>query len=298
MRLEEFVAFVFFWPMAYFTLKGYLYFYSKGQVPKVFDEDMKRLGAVVVVIIITYIIARKKPSWSFLRDALPFSYCLAIYTNLHDTIHFVNPRDIQNKLIAIDQWFFGVQPSVWMERFIRPWLTEILSFCYMIFFLLTPVVAISLYLQKKKVAFRETLVTVILCFYLGYFLYIMFPAISPSIVLKDAYTLRFNGTPMADAALKMVNILPSDARDAFPSLHTAVTLLTLVFAFKYIRWQFWALLPVCVGLLLATVYLRHHYVIDLFAGAVLAIIAYFTIPPLDKWWQGRMQQHAYQIKSA
>ena len=103
------------------------------------------------------------------------------------------------------------------------------------------------------------------------------------------YKLQFNGTPIADTALKLVRILPSDARDAFPSLHTAVTLLTLIFAFKYIRWQFWVLLPFCVGLLLATVYLRQHYVIDLFAGVILAIIAYYTIPPLDKWWQGKMQ---------
>jgi membrane-associated phospholipid phosphatase len=289
MRLEEFVAFVFFGPMVCFTLKAYSFFHTQGYVPRTFDGDTKRLGAVIVAIIISYVIARKRLGWSFLRDVLPFGYSLAIYTNLHDTVHFVNPHDIQDKLIRIDQWLFGVQPSLWAERLVHPWLTEILSFCYMIFFLLAPVVALTLYFQKRKAEFRETLVTVILCFYFGYLLYIIFPAVSPSIALKNMYTLHFDGTPIADAALKMVRILPSDARDAFPSLHTAVTLLALVFAFKYVRWQFWVLLPCCVGLLLSTVYLRQHYVIDLLAGVVLAIIAYFTIPQIDRWWQDKMQ---------
>lgn len=300
MRLEEFVAFIYFWPMAYFTFKAYSFFQAQGDIPRRFIGDMQRLGAVVLVIIITYIIARKKPNWAFLRDALPFAYCLAIYTNLHDTVHFVNPHDIQDKLIAIDQWLFGVQPSVWAQQFIHPGLTEILSFCYMLFFLLTPIVAFTLYVQKRRAEFREALATVILCFYLGYFFYILFPAVSPSIALNDMYTLHFDGTPMADAEIALVNILPSQARDAFPSLHTAVTLLTLAFAFKYVRWQFWLLLPVCIGLLVATVYLRHHYVIDLIAGVVLALIAYCTIPRLEKWWQGqiRMVQAADANRSA
>jgi len=93
---------------------------------------------------------------------------------------------------------------------------------------------------------------------------------------------------LADAELKLISILPSQARDAFPSLHTAVTLLTLAFAFKYLRWLFWLLLPVCIGLLVATVYLRHHYVIDLIAGVFLALAAYLIIPRLERWWQAQM----------
>jgi membrane-associated phospholipid phosphatase len=291
MRLEEFVAFLFFWPMAYFTLMAYRFFQAQGRIPRVFNGDMQRLGVIVVIIFIAYIIARKKPAWSFLRDALPFAYCLAIYTNLHDTVHFVNSHDIQDKLIAIDQWMFGAQPSVWAEKFIHPWLTDTLSLCYMLFFILTPIVAITLYMQGKREAFRETMVTVILCFYTGYFLYLIFPAVSPNIALKNLYVVHMNGTLITDELSKIINILPSDARDAFPSLHTAVTILTLLFAYKYVRWEFWVLLPIGIGLILGTVYLRHHYVIDLLAGLVLSIIVYFTIPKLENWWQYKMRSN-------
>jgi membrane-associated phospholipid phosphatase len=292
LRIEEFLALVFFGPMVYLTSKAYLFFKAQGQVPRVFVGDMQRVFAVVVVIAVLIVIAKYRPQWTFLRDSLPFAFCLAIYTNLHDTIHFANPRDVHDALIAIDAWMFGVQPSVWAERFIHPALTEFFSFCYMIFFLFAPLVALTLYLQGRKVEFRATLVSVILCFYTGYFLYVIFPAVPPRIMLKELYTRTFEGTLIADAALKMVNVLPSDSRAAFPSLHSAVTLLSLMFAFKYVRWLFWVMFPFCTGLLLSTIYLRHHYVIDLIAGFALGIAAFILGPKIDAWWRSKHPSRA------
>jgi len=133
--------------------------------------------------------------------------------------------------------------------------------------------------------FRLTLVSVMPCFYPGCFLYVLFLAASPRIILKDMYTLQFNGTPIADAALKIINLVPSDARHVFASLHTAVTLLSLLFAYKYIRRLFWIMLPFCTGLILSTVYLRHHYVVDLIAGFALGILAFIFAPRIDSWWR-------------
>jgi membrane-associated phospholipid phosphatase len=287
LRIEEFLALVFFGPMVYLTAKAYFFFKSQGHVPNVFIGDVQRVFAVVIAVAIALLIVRYRPNWKFLRDSLPFAYCIAIYANLHDTIHFANPNDIHDSLIAIDQWMFGVQPVVWTEQFIHPALTEVFSFCYMVFFLFAPVVALTLYLQKRKAEFRQTLVSVVLCFYTGYLLYVLFPAAPPRIMLKDMYTLTFSGTPIADAALKMVNLLPSDSRAAFPSLHAAVTLLSLMFAFKYVRWLFWAMLPFCTGLILSTVYLRHHYVIDLIAGFALGVLAFIFAPRIDAWWRSK-----------
>ena len=58
------------------------------------------------------------------REVLPFLTCILIYTNLHDTIGFVNPHDVHHWLVALDAMIFGVQPCVWAERFITPARTE------------------------------------------------------------------------------------------------------------------------------------------------------------------------------
>jgi membrane-associated phospholipid phosphatase len=294
-RPEEFIALIAFFPMTYLTFKAYFFFKSQGHVPNVFIGDVQRWAAVVVIIIISYIVARYRkdsPFWLFWRDVLPFSYCLAIYTNLHDTVHFANPNDIHDSLIAIDQWLFGCQPCVWAQQFTHPWLTEIFSFCYMIFFLFAPLVAGVLLLQKRREAFRKTLITVILCFYCGYLLYVIFPAAPPRIVLKPFFYVNFDGSPIADMTSRVFSVIPADSRCAFPSLHAAVTLLSLIFAWKYTKPTFWIILPFCIGLFLATVYLRHHYIIDLIAGWLLAIPVYFIIPGFDKWWRRKMEKYS------
>ena len=284
LRIEEFIAVIFFFPMLFFTFKAYLYFKSQGDIPNVFVGDVQRVFGIIAVVLITILITRYRPNWIFLRDVLPFAYCIAIYTNLHDTIHFANPNDIHHYLIAMDYWIFGVQPSVWAQRFIHPYLTEIFSFCYMIYFAFAPTVAFTLYLQNRKVEFRAALVSVVLCFYAGYILYVIFPAVPPRLTLQHLYTINFNGTPLADTAIAMINILPRESRAAFPSLHSAVTLLSLILAYKYLRWLFWILLPFCIGLLLSTIYLRHHYVVDLIAGFILGILAFIYGPKIDSWW--------------
>jgi membrane-associated phospholipid phosphatase len=38
------------------------------------------------------------------------------------------------------------------------------------------------------------------------------------------------------------------------------------------------------GLIVATVYLRHHWVVDIFAGIAIAIVADRVAPPLERWW--------------
>ncbi|PWB70124.1 hypothetical protein C3F09_09535 [candidate division GN15 bacterium] len=287
LRIEEFLALVFFAPMVYLTLKAFFFYYSQGIYYRKFVGDVERACAVVIVAALAIWIAKYRPRWTVLRDALPFAYCVAIYTNLHDTIHFANPHDIHNALIAFDGWLFGVQPCIWAQQFVRPWLTEILSLCYMSFFIWSPLVASVLYFRKRKTEFRYTMASVILCFYFGYILYVLFPAVPPRIMLQHQLTAQFNGTPIADAALKVVNTLPGDSRAAFPSLHAAITLLSVLFAWKYLRTLFWVILPFCVGLWVSTIYLCHHYFLDLVAGFILGILAFVYGPRIEAWWQSR-----------
>lgn len=282
-RFEEFVAIIFLVPVTYFTFKAFFYFQTQGDVPRHFSGGVIRLVVVLIVLIIAWLIAKYRPQWRFLRDVLPFGYALAIYTNLHDTVHFVNPHDVHYIFIKADAFLFGVQPCVWAERFIHPFLTTIFSFCYAMYIVFAPIVALVLYFQDRYQEFRYTLVSVILCFYLGYFGYILFPAAPPRFTLLPEFTRSLHG-PLLDASIKFINIFPSTSRCAFPSLHSAITVLSLLFAFKYVRWLFWVLLPFGIGLLLGTIYLRHHYVIDLLAGFVLSVFAFWLGSKIENSW--------------
>jgi membrane-associated phospholipid phosphatase len=292
-RIEEILALLALGPMIYYTSKGYLFYRAQGHVPDLFMGDIQRVLGVIIAVAIAFIIIRIKPQWKFIRLALPFLYCLAIYTNLHDTIPFVNPNDIHFALIKIDQWMFGVQPSVWAQQFIRPWLTEIFSFCYWSYFILIPLPMVVLYLHKRYPESREAMISIVLSLYAGYLLYVIFPAISPSVILKQMYTVPLTGTPLTDVTMGIANSLPTNVRDAFPSLHAGIAVLSLLLAWKYLRTMFWIILPICIGLIISTIYLRHHYFIDLPAGFLLGYLAFKIAGPFDGWWRAKQSKFRF-----
>lgn len=291
LRLEELIALIFFPIMTYFTFKAFFYFQSIGESHNIITGAVWRWAALIAVIGLLYTVAKYKPNWRIIRDGLPFGICIAIYTNLHDTVHFVNPHDVHFSLIAIDDWLFGVQPCMWAQQFYHPVLTEFFSFCYVNFFIFAPLVAAILWFQKKYRAFRYVMITTILCFYTGYILYVLFPAAPPRYVLINEFTRTFSGGIISRSTDSAINaVLPQSSRCAFPSLHAAVTTLSLIFAYRYLRWLFWILLPFGIGLILATVYLRHHYVIDLIAGFALCFLTLWYAPKLEDWWNRKRER--------
>ena len=279
------IAILFFTPMVYLTTKAYYFFAIQGKVPRRIEGDMQRIWVTVGVLFIFVIIVKYKPNWRFLRDWLPFGFCIAIYTNLHDTIPFANAADVQNVLIKIDQWMFGVQPCVWAEQFINPTLTDIFILAYANYFVLNVIVALVLYIQKRYQEFRYALVTTIICYYIGYFLFILFPAAPPRIVLKPLFTVTLYGQAL-EPIKHAIEISAQHSRGAFPSLHCAISFISLFFAYRYIKWLFWVMIPMVIMLVLSTIYLRHHYVIDLIAGLILSVIVYFIGPKIEDWWKG------------
>lgn len=298
LRLEEFLALLFLLPSFAITIKANHYFYSAGlNIPRRFSGGILRLVITGVLMIAFFFFVKKKPLWkytSWIRDVMPFMFCIAIYTNLHDTIGFVNPNDVHDQLIAIDQWIFGAQPCIWAQQFYHPALTDYFSISYMNYFLIAVAVVVFLLVKKRYSDMRTVLVGTILCFYMGYFLYILFPAAPPRLILVDQFIGDITGGWFTITQKKIISINPSSSRAAFPSLHCAVTLISLIYSFRFSKRLFWILLIPGVSLVLATVYLRHHYVIDILAGFALAVFACFISPGVDRCWQAL--QERYQTK--
>ncbi len=230
-----------------------------------------------------------------LRETVPLLACFLIYTNLHDTIGFVNPHDVHHYLVALDRMIFGVQPCVWAERFITPARTEVMQFLYLNFFWIAPSTSLILLLQRRWPAFRAATLGVIACFFMGYALYVVFPAAPPRLVLVYEFTRNLRGYPVGFSSLsaQAFSLLPVDSRAAFPSLHAAASLVALVFAWRHVRWWFWVALPFALGLWASTIYLRHHYFVDLVAGWLLAPLAVWAAPRIDAWWARQQRALGY-----
>jgi len=297
LRLEEFLFVLLFIPSTVVTIWANAELARAGVSSRKIEGGIVRLGVVVLVAVgLTFLdrYARSRPRnrvvrgvVDFFRTMLPFALCSAVYTNLHDTVRFVNPHDIHVALVALEEWMFGLQPVLWAERFITPARTEFFSFFYANFFLVAPSVAIVLWFSKRRAEARETLLGVILCFYTGYILYVIFPAAPPRLYFESLglFTVNLEGGFITNFQNALLEMLPNHAsRAAFPSLHAAVSFVSLYYAWRYSRWFFPILLFFVIGLVASTVYLRHHYVVDLIAGLPLVPWTAWITPRLDRWW--------------
>jgi membrane-associated phospholipid phosphatase len=298
LRVEEAIALLFLLPTTWLTLAADFYAREAGVLGARFTGGVVRLAAAAGLLTALAVTHHRWPearSVKALREVLPFLTCILVYTNLHDTIGFVNPHDVHHYLAGLDRALFGVVPCVWTERFITPGRTELMSFLYANFLWIAPSVSVILLWQRRVTEFRAATLGVVVCFYLGYFLYVAFPAAPPRLVLVYEFKRNLYGYPQLFSNLnaRAFELLPVDSRAAFPSLHAAVSLVALVYAWRFARWWFWVLVPFCLGLWASTVYLRHHYVVDLLAGWALAPVAVWSAPRLDAWWARRQREHGY-----
>ena len=300
LRPEEAVALAFVLPTTWLTIAAYAYAREAGVLGPRYPGGVARLAVVAALLAGLALALRRRPGSALvrgLRETVPLLACFLIYTNLHDTIGFVNPHDVHHYLVALDRMIFGVQPCVWAERFITPGRTEAMQFLYLNFFWIAPSTSLMLLLQGRFAAFRATTLGVIACFFMGYALYVLFPAAPPRLVLVYEFTKNLRGYPVgfSNLSAQAFSLLPVDSRAAFPSLHTAASLVTLVFAWRHLRRWFWVLLPFVLGLWVSTIYLRHHYFVDLVAGWLLAPAAVWVAPRVDAWWARQQRALGYEL---
>jgi len=214
------------------------------------------------------------------------------YKELGYLIPLIHPRDFDAALAGIDQRFLGVHPTVWLERLTWPPLTEVLQLTYSSYYFLPLVLGVVLWRQRSFEKFHFWVFIVVLGFYLSYLGYIAVPAIGPRFLasIVEAQTIPLTGVWLFEPVRAMLDRAEGITRDCFPSGHTELTLLVLVYARRFHRRVFWWLLPLGTGVIISTVYLRYHYVIDVVAGALLTGAIVMIAKPLYRVLGGNEAQ--------
>jgi len=213
----------------------------------------------------------------------PILFIIVIYESLGDLIQHLQP-DVDPWLIQIDFSIFGVQPTLWMEQWIVPWLTDILSLAYLSYYFLPVVLVVVLYLKGRTADLDRSFFVLAFGYYVSFIGYILFPAVGPRYAMTHLYSVPLEGSFITDFVRDTLNALEHNKRDCMPSGHTQIVLIVLYLAHRYEKFLFYLFLPVICALILSTLYLRYHYVIDLLAGMALAILCMIFGPLLHRWW--------------
>jgi membrane-associated phospholipid phosphatase len=230
--------------------------------------------------------------WRRIHDWAAFPLVVFTFKEIHFLVGPIHHgRDYDRLLIAIDHTLFGVDPTVWLTRFANPFLTEVLQIAYSLFYVLFIVAGVELYRRQDLSQFRRFGLTVVYGFLLSYIGYLFLPAVGPRFTLHDFSRIDMDlpGLALTPYLRWFVNIcesiqagasnhgaLASAQRDAFPSGHTMLTLITIFLAYKFRLRVRYGILTAGVLLIFATVYLRYHYFIDVAAGVLLVFPCLLT----------------------
>jgi len=232
--------------------------------------------------------SRSLPIIRFVHGWYPVALIPVTYKELSYLIPRIHPQDFDVQLGALDHRLFGVHPTVWMEKLTWPPLTDLLQLTYATYYFLPIVLGAVLWTKGWANRFQFWVFVVVLGFFLSYLGYIAVPAIGPRFLpsIVDAQTEPLRGVFLYAPIRQMLDRAEGITRDCFPSGHVEITLLVLYYAARFHRRAFWWLLPFGAGLIFSTVYLRYHYVVDVAAGVVLALIVIAAARPAYQWLGG------------
>jgi membrane-associated phospholipid phosphatase len=190
------------------------------------------------------------------------------FTLMRGAVPALRAQRYDHRLLALDLRLFGGSANVWLERFARPALTELLSACYLLFFplLLVSCVRYFFWHKERLEGFFAGLFTV---YGVGFLGYLLVPAAGPYLAFPELFDVPLLGGPITRLNQTLV-AAGSNRVDVFPSLHCAVSTYILAYSFRHQRREFWLLLLPIAGLCVATLYLRYHYLVDVLSGFLLA----------------------------
>lgn len=176
-----------------------------------------------------------------------------------------------------DHALVGETPAVAWEAWLRPWAEDLAMSGYLFFFYYL-VAGPGHYCLWSVRLFRKCMVGLFTLYGLAFMSYTVLPAGGPHRWMTFATPLH--GPWLLDWTLKTVNGA-STCVDVFPSVHVAASLYLLLFDWKHWRRRFWWVLTPCLVLWFSTMYLRFHYLVDLLAGAVVALAG---------WWMAEQYE--------
>jgi len=281
--------------LTFFFLAGLtlLVFFFRGQIP-LWRALLLRYAVLIGLLFVLKMYSDRKMmgrKGALFYHLSPILFIALIYDSLGDFIQYLH-RDIDPLLIRIDFSIFGVHPTLWMERWIVPWFTDVMSLAYVSYYFLPVTLIVVLYGKDQMAEFEISVFVLTFGYYLSFVGYILFPAIGPRFTLAHLQTVPLEGSLLTDLVRDGLNALEHNKRDCMPSGHSQIVLMALYLAHRYERLLFYIFLPVICGLILSTLYLRYHYVVDLLAGGAVAVGCIVAGPLLYEWWGRAVQSGA------
>ncbi|MDI1470977.1 MAG: phosphatase PAP2 family protein [Thermodesulfovibrio sp.] len=231
---------------------------------------------------------------SFIKNiAFPVFSVLVAFDTVGVITPFIN-KDIDLVLLELDYMILGFYPYLYFEKIANPLITELMQLSYCVYYILPFLIGVLLIKEKKWHEFYKVLFLILLCYYLSYTGYILFPALGPRYSIPEIFQSELRGLFLADYIKNFLNSLEGIKRDAFPSGHVGISLLILILIYRYSKKIFWLMFFPVLMLILSTVYCRYHYFVDILGGILLTIVTLVLGNLYYNFWLTKNENSVYK----
>jgi membrane-associated phospholipid phosphatase len=240
-------------------------------------------GAMLALVLLLARVGAEAGPLGWLRDLAPVAVVVVVFLLLQPLIEALNPARCDGALAAAEARWLGPLPGAWFGLAGRPaWLVDLAYAVYWSFYLLPLLLALSGRVWRGGAGLEQVALAVLLCFYLSYAGYFLWPALGPRVpaALEDAV---LGGGGAARAIRGFLHAAEATTLDAFPSGHTAVSLVTAAVGGRLFPRARLALWGWAGAIVFATVYISAHYVVDVLGGVALAGLTLLLAPRVARW---------------
>jgi len=252
------------------------------------EAPLIHFGVRIVVTVLLLLLAwfnhtRRNPVVKIIRYFLPFVLLSYWYPETYYFNNFIF-GNLDHHFVKADQLWFGCQPSLeFSKRMPWAWFSELMYFGYFSYYFIFFGTALWCYIFRQELMNRAIFLFVV-SFYIYYMVFFIVPVMGPQFYFSSP----LNEVPDGYLFCKLMRFLQATGEKptgAFPSSHVAITFTVVIFIAQYCRVLLKYALPLFVILVMSTVYIKAHYLVDVIGGLLAVAVTY----PLVDWMYRKME---------
>jgi membrane-associated phospholipid phosphatase len=277
------------WPVdklfiAYATITGVLLAFAARRDPSVLLVLLVHLAVISLI----FILGRYASGvLLFVRYWYILAFVPLCYKEIPYLVVKLGLRSADPILAHWDRLIGGTDLVFWLGSIQNRALTEFLQIIYSLFIPAVVALSVLYWFRQSREEFRRAGFLISAMFLISYLGYLVLPARGPHFI--DYSLPALQGLWMFHFLQGAIDSLEGVQYDCFPSGHVAVVLVGCYIARRISPVIFWIFCTFTGLIAISTIYLHYHYVIDVLAGIVLAMLlllvfnsVYKMLDPVEK----------------
>jgi membrane-associated phospholipid phosphatase len=222
---------------------------------------------VLLAVTVSYWLAvrRSHDAARWVRAAIAVIGLPVVFTGLCWLLPAVHPEPYEFVWLRLDRWLFGADLARLGDG-MPAWLVEVLQWNYASFYGTSILAALLVRMHAGPRAFDRSVLIIVGTFLVSYLGYLLFPTISPALVLE--HPKQLTGVWFTEPIRQSIDAWEANSWDCFPSGHAMLTITNLIILWRWARRWFWVFLLPSLALIASTVLLRYHWSSDVIVGAL------------------------------